>query len=75
MTTDKENQRDLIIKHMQEHPEGITRWEAYELYGITELNTRIHELRREGVAIAGFYESGENRRGRTVKWMRYRLSA
>lgn len=52
---------------------SITPMEAFADLGITKLSTRVSEMRREGVDIIGEWESHNNRYGKKVRYMRYRL--
>ena len=56
MTTPRQavtaTQTDTIRAHLMIGA-TISTWEAYELYQITSLAQRVHELRRAGVKIQG----------------------
>ena len=42
---------DIVLKHIKKKP--ITSLEAFKLYGITRLASRIHDLREAGNKIEG----------------------
>ena len=42
---------DIVLKHMKKKP--ITTLEAFKLYGITRLASRIHDLKEAGNKIEG----------------------
>lgn len=66
-------QREIVLDHMERFG-TITRAQAFDVYGITELNTRIHELRKEGYIITSQYQSGYNRFGKKTGWYVYSLA-
>lgn len=68
------NQRDLIRDYMRDFG-SITPAEAFVDLGITKLATRISEMIRNGEKINKEIETGRNRWGKPVFWMRYRLEA
>jgi len=67
------NHYDRIIAFMEAHG-SITPMEAFRELGETKLSTRIGEMRRKGVEIEQERETGTNRHGQTVRYMRYRLA-
>ena len=54
---------------------SISPIEAFTDLGITKLATRVSEMRKEGIEIAGEMESARNRFGDKVHYMRYSLEA
>jgi hypothetical protein len=44
-------QNDIVLKHLKKKP--ITSLEAFKLYGITRLASRIHDLKEAGNKIEG----------------------
>lgn len=66
------SQCNLVLKHLTKH-RTITTHEAYELYGITRLPSRIFDLREMGYKIGMVWEHGVNRYGHPVKWGKYYL--
>jgi len=50
---------------------SISTMEAFTDLGITRLASRIHDLTRMGVPITKTMESGKNRFGETIHYMRY----
>lgn len=67
-------QQTLIMEHLKLH-KTITPMEAFSIYGITKLATRISELRRQGVLILGDWVETENVYGDKVRYKSYRLGA
>ena len=64
----------MIMEHLKAH-KTITPMEAFSIYGITKLATRISELRRQGVQILGDWVETENVYGDKVRFKSYRLGA
>lgn len=62
------------MEHLKAH-KTITPMEAFSIYGITKLATRISELRRQGVQILGDWVETENVYGDKVRYKSYRLGA
>lgn len=62
------------MEHLKLH-KTITPMEAFSIYGITKLATRISELRRQGVQILGDWVETENVYGDKVRFKSYRLGA
>ena len=54
---------------------SISPMEAFNDLGITKLSTRISEMKVLGIQFDQAYESRENRRGKCVRFMRYRKAA
>ena len=54
---------------------SISPMEAFSDLGITKLSTRISEMRVLGIQFDQAFEGRENRRGKTVRYMRYRKAA
>ena len=50
---------------------SITPMEGFADLGITKIATRIGEMRRRGMPIAAKMETGVNRMGKAVRYMRY----
>lgn len=67
---DTQSQCQMVLVHMSKH-KTITTHEAYELYGITRLPSRIYDLRETGHKIGMVWEHGVNRYGHPVKWGKY----
>lgn len=67
----KETQHEKIIHYIERYG-SITPFDAFREFGITRLAARIFELRLKGVNIVGERESGKNRFGESVSYMRYR---
>ena len=64
-------QRDRILDYMDLYG-SITPFEAFADLGITKLASRISEMIRDGEKIEKIMESGVNRFGEPVNFMRYR---
>ena len=64
------NQREKISKYMEDFG-GITPMQAFSDLGITKLATRVSEMIRSGEKIRKIPQSGFNRYGETVRFMRY----
>lgn len=67
---EKESQCKMIMEHLAKH-KTITTMEAYELYGITRLPSRIFDLRESGHKIGMVWETGVNRWGKPVTYGKY----
>ena len=52
-------QAEQVLQHMRERG-GITSMEAFELYKITRLSGRIHDLRQQGYKITTDKEKARN---------------
>ncbi len=68
------SQTQQIYEHMKAN-RSITQLEAYELYGITRVASRIHELRQQGVGIIKTMKTGKNRFGVNCRYAEYKLGA
>ena len=55
--------------------DSISPMEAFNDLGITNLATRISEMRKLGIQIGQAYEGRMNRLGKKVHFMRYRRAA
>lgn len=67
-------QCEKVIKYMDDFG-SISTMEAFMDLGITRLASRIHDLTRRGTPIIKKMESGKNRYGETVHYMRYSKGA
>ncbi len=70
----KETQLDRIIQYIDKYG-SITPFDAFREFGITRLAARIFDLRSKGIAIVGVRESGKNRFGENISYIRYRRAA
>ena len=68
------NQHKDILCYIFDHG-SITPMDAFHDLGITTLSTRISEMGAMGIHLDRKYESGENRCGRNIRYMRYRRAA
>lgn len=69
---DGSTQCGLILNHLKEN-KGITSLEAIQLYGITRLSARIHDLRDMGVKIISKPKKVLMRTGKTTTVSEYSL--
>ena len=65
-------QNEMVLHHLK-HIGSLTRAQAYELYGITELNTRICNLRAAGHLIKSKDRCETNRFGKRVHFTEYAI--
>lgn len=65
-----DTQYDKVLKYIDEHG-SITPMEAFTEFGITRLAARVNELQRKGIILERKMESGKNRFGENVRYMRY----
>lgn len=68
----KITQRERIIKYIRDYG-SITSFEAYKDLGITQLATRIKELKEEGYNFRTEWKSDKNRYGEPISYKRYYL--
>lgn len=68
----KMNQRQRIIDYINQFG-SITSKDAYDDLGITQLATRIKELKEQGYKFETKWESSKNRYGERVDFKRYYL--
>lgn len=68
----KINQRQRIINYIREFG-SITSYDAYKDLGITQLATRIKELKEQGYEFTTKWESRENRYKEKTDYKRYYL--
>ena len=68
----KTTQKQRIINYIREFG-SISSWEAYKDLGITQLATRIKELKEEGYEFKTKWESSINRFGEKTDYKRYYL--
>lgn len=66
------SQNQLVLDYLL-NGNTLTRAEAYEKWGITELNTRIHDLRKMGYTIMTQNVTVRNRYGKLVSVARYNI--
>ena len=68
----KITQRQRIINYIREFG-SITSYEAYKDLGITQLATRIKELKEEGYKFKTEWNSDKNRFGEAISYKKYYL--
>lgn len=66
------NQNERVLDYMKQNG-SITTLEAFENLAVTRLSARIADLRADGHIIASKRESGLNRFGDKVNYVRYVL--
>lgn len=69
----KTTQRQKIINYIREFG-SITSYEAYIDLGVTQLATRIKELKEQGYEFKTEWESSKNRYNEKVEFKRYYLA-
>ena len=69
----KITQRDRVINYIRKFG-SISSWEAYKDLGITQLATRIKELKEQGYEFKTEWESSTNRFGEKTDYKRYYLA-
>jgi len=70
----KITQRDMVLKYIQDFG-SISSWEAYQELGITQLGTRIFELKARGYVFEKERVNTKNRYGKATHFDRYRLAS
>jgi hypothetical protein len=63
-------QNDIIKNHLKNN-KSITTLQAFSMYGITRLASRICELRESGMKISGYMFPVKNRLGEFVNVKKY----
>lgn len=66
------NQKQMVLQYIEEFG-SITSFEAYIDLGITQLATRIKELKEEGYLFNYEWITKKNRYGKPVKFKKYSL--
>lgn len=66
------NQRDMIIDYIKDFG-SITSYEAYIDLGITQLATRVKELKEQGYTFKTEWVTKKNRYGKNVSFKKYKL--
>lgn len=69
----KITQKDRVINYIREFG-SISSWEAYKDLGVTQLATRIKELKEQGYEFKTEWESSTNRFGEKTDYKRYYLA-
>lgn len=72
MATDLKPSAQRVLDYMAAHGSITTQQAAREL-GMTELRSRISEIRRAGFAIRKEWETARNKFGEAVSFCRYSL--
>lgn len=68
----KVTQRDRILRYIQDFG-SITSWEAYKELGVTQVATRIYELKKRGYKFKKERIYTTNRYGETTHYDKYML--
>lgn len=66
------NQRQMILQYIKDFG-SITSYQAYIDLGITQLATRIKELKEQGYNFKTEWISKKNRYGKNVAFKKYKL--
>ena len=66
------NQREMIIDYIENFG-SITSYEAYIDLGITQLATRIKELKEQGYTFKTEWITKKNRYGKNVSFKKYKF--
>lgn len=66
------NQRQMVLQYIHEHG-SITSYEAYIDLGITQLATRIKELKEEGYQFSYTWITKKNRYDKPIRFKKYKL--
>jgi hypothetical protein len=66
------NQREMILQYIKDFG-AITSYQAYIDLGITQLATRIKELKEQGYNFKTEWISKKNRYGKNVAFKKYQL--
>lgn len=66
-------QKQRIINYIRDYG-SITSFEAYKDLGITQLATRIKELKEEGYEFKTEWKNDKNRYGEPISYKRYYLA-
>lgn len=75
MASRMKTQKDDIARYLKKNPEGITSWEAFEMFGATRLSAIVWCLRHEDkMKIESERVKVKTRYGKTVSVARYRLA-
>lgn len=69
----KTTQKQRIINYIRQFG-SISSWEAYKDLGVTQLATRIKELKEQGYEFTTEWESSTNRFGERTDYKRYYLA-
>lgn len=65
-------QKDMILKYIKDFG-SISSWDAYKDLGITQLGTRIFELKQKGYVFTKERIKTKNRYGNDSHYDKYRL--
>lgn len=66
------NQRQMVLQYMKDYG-SITSYQAYIDLGITQLATRVKELKEQGYHFTYEIEVKKNRYGKKVRFKKYKL--
>ena len=70
----KPTQRDMVLSYIREFG-CITTWQAYQDLGISQLATRIFELKELGYRFTTTRVNTKNRYGKPTHYDEYRLAS
>lgn len=66
------NQREMILQYINDFG-AITSYQAYIDLGITQLSTRITELKEQGFVFEYEWIVRKNRYGKNIRFKKYKL--
>jgi hypothetical protein len=66
------NQREQVLKYIEDFG-SITSYQAYIDLGITQLATRVKELKEQGYHFSYEWITKKNRYGKPVRFKKYKL--
>lgn len=65
------NQKEMVLDYLLKNKDGMTSLDAQALFGIMQMPRRIYDLRQDGWKIKSQPETGRNRFGQPVSYVRY----
>lgn len=65
------SQREMVLDYLLNHEMGMTSLDAQRKFGIMQMPKRIFDLRKDGWIIKSRPETGKNRFGEKVSYVRY----
>ena len=68
-----DNQKVRVLKALKERPDGLTTMDLTLMCSTTRPANQIMDLRRDGHIILDNWESGKNKYGEPVRFVRYQL--
>ena len=62
-----------ILEYLQNHENGISSMQAFELFGVTRISAIIFNLRKYGYNVESCWKNGKNRFNEKVRFVQYIL--